>query len=68
VLGVVPDQFERLPVGGGCFGVPVEAAEEVGARGRQQVVAGQLAGGLKSFNERQSRGGTMGHRDGYGSV
>lgn len=57
MLSVGTDQGERLPIGGGRFGVSVEAAEELGARGRQQVSARQLAGGLKGLDERQSRGG-----------
>jgi hypothetical protein len=50
----------------GRLGGPVKTAEQVGADGGQQVVAGQLSAGGQIVGDSQARRGTVGHpcRDG----
>ena len=43
-LGIGADERERCAVCSGGFGFAAEAAEQVGARGVEQVVAGELVG------------------------
>ena len=45
-----------------------EPAQQVGARGMQQVVAVELTGGGELVDEREGRGGAVHHRDGHGAV
>src|ERR1700730_11698186 len=64
VLGVGARQIEGFPVADGGLGGASEAAEQVGARGGQEVIAAQGAGSFEGVYEFQPRGWALWHRDG----
>src|SRR2546422_23537 len=67
-LGVIGDQRERSRVALRRFRRGSETAQQIGARGMQQVVAVEVAGGGQRFDERERRSRAVHHRDRGGAV
>jgi hypothetical protein len=47
----------------GRLGVPIQAAQRIGAGGEQEVVDGECSGGFQRLHQRQPGGRPVGHRD-----
>jgi hypothetical protein len=49
-LGVAGRRLERLAIAGGRLGVPLQAAQRIGAGGEREMVAGECSGGFQRFH------------------
>src|SRR5205809_2130205 len=62
-LGVIGDQRERSRVALRRFRRGSDAAQQVGARGMEQVIAVEVAGGGQRLDEGERRAGAVHHGD-----